>query len=221
MRPGLTPTAKLQPCGVSDNDSHRSCRMEHCTPHQLKMALTARSNRSRQPARHPVMLSTASGLDVPSTTTLATATFVSRLYLACDFPTPSIAFPPDHLVRQEPFSHGLPGDAGMAHGRSRAVSGGERGQTPSSDLPAVPASRSMGMKRLPFLGLNFPCPRNGRKFASRTALSKRKHPQEDPLRAPSWGCVFLRPIWPVVHTVQAEALDLHRHVLLEDLVRTR
>ena len=32
------------------------------------------------------------------------------------------SLPPDRLVRQEPSSHGLPGDAGMAHGESRAVS---------------------------------------------------------------------------------------------------
>ena len=116
MRPGLTPTAKLQPCGVSNNDAHQSCRMEHCAPHQLKMALTARSNRRRQSATPP-------------------------------------------------------------------------------DLPAVPASRSMGMKSLPFLGLNFPCPRNGRKFASRTALSKQKHPQERPqYRAAFWGCMFLHSL---------------------------
>ena len=180
MRPGLTPTAKLQPCGVSNNDSHRSCRMEHCTPHQLKMTLTARSNRSRQPARHAAMLSMASGLSVPIHNDARNRDFRLPAASRVRLPHAQHSLPPDRLVRQEPSSHRLPKDAEMAHGASRAVSGGERGQTPSPDLPAVPASRSMGMKRLPFLGLNFPCPRNGRKFASRTALSKRKHPQEGP-----------------------------------------
>ena len=181
MRPGLTPTAKLQPCGVSNNDSHRSCRIEHCTPHQLKMALTARSNRSRQPARHPVMLSMASGLSVPIHNDARNRDLRLPAASRVRLPHTQHSLPPDRLVRQEPSSHGLPEDAGMAHGVSRAVSGGERGQTPSPDLPAVPASRSMGMKGLPFLGFNFPCPKNGRKLASRTALSKRKDPQEDPI----------------------------------------
>ena len=91
-------------------------------PHQLKMALTARSNRRRQPARHPVMLSMASGLSVSIHNDARNRNLrlsaVSRVRLS----HAQHSLPPSRLVRQEPSSHGLPGDAGMAHGGSRAVS---------------------------------------------------------------------------------------------------
>lgn len=102
------------------------------------------------------MLSMASGLSVPIHNDARNRDLrlpaVSRVRL----PRAQHNLPPNRLVRQEPFSHGLPGDAGMAHGGSRAVSGGERGQTPSPDLPAVPASRSMGMKSPHSSDLTFP-----------------------------------------------------------------
>lgn len=85
------------------------------------------------------MLSMASGLSVSIHNDARNRDLrlpaVSRVRL----PHAQHSLPPDRLVRQEPSSHGLPEDAEMAHGGSRAVSEGERGQTLSPALPAVPA----------------------------------------------------------------------------------